>query len=605
MSIAALNQVYDEVRRLAIAGSGLAAGDFRLKKLVEQLEKSAEKAPVFGKVAQAVRKVVECSDQDSAGALLELSTLTTAILYTQGETGRAGELRPVPTADLGLPASNTSARVLKPLLEALTTTGGGRLELIRDAHERGAFKDLRLVRPAVAALDDSYGEIGDFVANQVLPLYGKAVYSLVREGYDAKGKGDDARRLRVMHRLDPQTTHELVEQALEDGSKEVKLQAIECLAGDRNAIPYLLEQTRAKAKDVRAVALRGLASFPDEEVVDTLTQALGGADVGLVAGHIHANCNPRLHEFVLNEAERQRDTLLTGKSKDKAKQNSQVQQFHTLLDALKERGDTRTVDFLKGLFQEREKLAASGAGAVDGNAVVGKVAKLLLHSGAKPSLKLLVDARESVAPEHVHLAFLAAAKLSAPRQVYDQFSPLYLNRPEGKKKDTLTARQRSEHLGGLLQTIASRHPWYGELELGALAAAIELDPRWLDAAIKRNDLRTVLPLARPGHPAVVKYLAGVLDAEIKKKKFPPDYWLDEILGKLIECGYPQATDRLLAILEPAKPGRWHDRIYHVVRVIPQLPKDAAPRIEALLPKLDEKVVDYLLPYLDELKRKDT
>jgi hypothetical protein len=55
------------------------------------------------------------------------------------------------------------SRVLKPLLEALTTVGSGRLEIIRDAYERGAFQDLRLIAPALAALDDTYAEIGDLV----------------------------------------------------------------------------------------------------------------------------------------------------------------------------------------------------------------------------------------------------------------------------------------------------------------------------------------------------------------------------------------------------------------------------------------------------------
>ncbi len=95
MSLAALAQVYDEVRRLAVAGSALAAGDFRLKKLIPPLEKSGEKAPVFAKVAQAVQKLVDAGQKESAGALLELNSLTTAILYTQGETGRAGEFQPI------------------------------------------------------------------------------------------------------------------------------------------------------------------------------------------------------------------------------------------------------------------------------------------------------------------------------------------------------------------------------------------------------------------------------------------------------------------------------------------------------------------------------
>ena len=57
MSIPVLTQVYDEVRRLSIAGSVVAAGDFRLKKLIPPLEAAGQKAPVFAKVAQAVQAV--------------------------------------------------------------------------------------------------------------------------------------------------------------------------------------------------------------------------------------------------------------------------------------------------------------------------------------------------------------------------------------------------------------------------------------------------------------------------------------------------------------------------------------------------------------------
>src|ERR1700686_403896 len=133
MSIAVLTQVYDEMRRLAIAGSVTAGGDFRLKKLLPSLEQAGAKAPVFAKVAQAVKTLVEGTEQTSASALLELSTLVNAILYTQGETGVAGALAEIETNDLGPQTSQVSASVLKPLLEALTTTGSNRLEIIKDA----------------------------------------------------------------------------------------------------------------------------------------------------------------------------------------------------------------------------------------------------------------------------------------------------------------------------------------------------------------------------------------------------------------------------------------------------------------------------------------
>ncbi len=234
MSIAILTQVYDQMRGLAIAGSVVARGDFRLQKLIPPLEQAGTKAPVFGKVAEAIKAVVEGNEHTSAPALLELATLVTAILYTQGETGASGTLQPIETTNLGAPTTEVSARVLKPLLEALTTTGSGRIEVIRDAYEQGAFRDLRLVKPALDAIDDVYGEIGDFIAEKVLPLYGKAILPELRAKFDPKGRAGHARRLQRMHTLDPVGSRDLVTQALASGSKEVKIVARACLGAAPN-----------------------------------------------------------------------------------------------------------------------------------------------------------------------------------------------------------------------------------------------------------------------------------------------------------------------------------------------------------------------------------
>src|SRR5512144_209609 len=95
MSLALIQESAKEVRRLAIAGSSLAVGDFRLKKLIGPLEQAGAKVPVFGQVAKAMSELVNGKEADAAGRLLSLSTLLNAILYTQGETGAGGEFREI------------------------------------------------------------------------------------------------------------------------------------------------------------------------------------------------------------------------------------------------------------------------------------------------------------------------------------------------------------------------------------------------------------------------------------------------------------------------------------------------------------------------------
>ncbi|MEO1335380.1 MAG: hypothetical protein AAFV29_07035, partial [Myxococcota bacterium] len=310
MSIAALQQVYEELRRLMIAGSDLAADDFRLKKLVPALQKSAEKAPVFGKVADGVQTVLTSAPESSAKAMLDLASLVTAILQTQGQTGRKGALEPLPTQSVGLTASKTSARVLQPLIDALTSTGSGRLQIITEANERGAFKDLRLVRPAVTAINDVYAEIADYVADHVLPIYGSTIFPLLQADFNVKGKSGDARRLRLMHQLRPEAVREIVDEALESGSKEVQVAALGCMNGRSDAVDYLLEQSKSRTKVVRDAAFTSLTSIDEPAAVERLIEALGGRDAALVAPRIAQHPNAGLGQKVLALVEAALDAVL-------------------------------------------------------------------------------------------------------------------------------------------------------------------------------------------------------------------------------------------------------------------------------------------------------
>src|SRR5262245_23705860 len=355
MSIPVLVQVYDEMRRLAIAGSAVAPGDFRLKKLVAPLEKSGEKAPVFVKVAQAVQAVVDSNDKSASTALLELTTLVNAILYTQGATGLAGELKAVETSDLGQ-TTQAGARTLKPLLEALSSTGSGRMELVRDAFDRGTFKDLRLIKPALGAIDDPYTEIREFICEKVLPLYGKAILPELRAKLDIKGRGGHLNRLQLMHRLDPEGSRDVIQQALNDGSKEMRVVAVECLGTNDDDLVYLLEQTRSKAKEVGAAALGALlrAGSKSAEVVVALKKAIAGADLQLIVSRVKECRLPEIRNYALEQAEQQLAEVL--KLKDKKLQGPAVNRLQQLVSSLDGSSDRISEAFLLLCFAEPDEM---------------------------------------------------------------------------------------------------------------------------------------------------------------------------------------------------------------------------------------------------------
>src|SRR5277367_4561859 len=218
MSLALIEESAKEVRRLAIAGSPLAVGDFRLKKLIPPLEQAGAKVPVFAQIARAISELVNGTESESATRLLTLSTLLNAVLFTQGQTGAAGDFQKLESFATNGTSTRTAGRVLKPLIQALSTAGAGRFEIVKTAVERGAFNDIRLLDPAIHALGDSHAELADLVAEKILPGYGPGIKPRLQAGFDIKGRRHEGRKLEVLHRLDPDETLDLCKQALADGS---------------------------------------------------------------------------------------------------------------------------------------------------------------------------------------------------------------------------------------------------------------------------------------------------------------------------------------------------------------------------------------------------
>lgn len=602
MSIPVLVQVYDEMRRLAIAGSAVAPGDFRLRKLIPPLEQAGAKAPVFGKVAQAAQAVVDSDEKTAANALLELTTLLNAILYTQGATGIAGELRPLETVDLCGQHSQASARVLKPLLEALTSTGSGRMELVKDAFERGTFKDLRLVKPAMGALDDSYSEISQFMAEKVLPLYGKAIVPELRAKLDIKGRGGHVHRLELLHRLDPEGSRELIQAALNDGSKEMKVAAIECLGTSDSDLPYLLEQVKAKAKDVRAAALRALtaARSTATDAVAALKKAIAGPDLELIVASVKQCALPEVQDHVLAQAEAQVAELLA--CKEAKLQGPQVGRMQQLVMCLDGRSDEKAEAFVLRCFEKARAFSAikSEPSGADLNEVVAHV----MVEGTPRMQRQLVAEHKSLAGGAFTSAVFAARATLPPDGFFAEFSPLLKAGLPKRGKKMSAEQERGAALASVLTWDGERpfyNPWLERglhVSAGRAAPLRELDPRWLDAAVDARSLELVCRLARPGHAGANQFLSGQL-AEMKES-----YETLQVLETMVRIGHPGAAAAVIDALRKSAKSTGHYYVgYWYGGLIADLPRSALPEFEALLPTLPEKMVDQLMDSVLALKDK--
>lgn len=299
MSLPILNELHQDLKRLMIAGSDLAIGDQSLKKKIPVFMKMGERAPIFTRIANLTESLMNGKESTSE-QLLELSTLLTSVMYTMGKTGGEGEWEMA--ASYGEYPTELSYLTLKPIMEALTTKGSGRWEIIEQAWQSGKIYDMRLLLPLISALDDSYQEIGDLVAEHILPTYGRDVLPLLQASFSKKGKKGDGRKLKVMAGILGEEGLPFYYDCIENGSAQVQLAGLEILSEYEQAEEVLITYTKAKKADTRLVVYKSLAKRESEAAITCLIKALDGKDRDLVIEAAAAHSTDKLKEAMLGYA---------------------------------------------------------------------------------------------------------------------------------------------------------------------------------------------------------------------------------------------------------------------------------------------------------------
>ena len=265
MNLQPLYDIKDRLERAAVAGTGLLSEDFRLKRSQTELAPLAAASPVFSKISAQLDALLTAPPENQGGLLLDVLALVDAVVYTQAGSGCPGQLEPLS------PGSGTyralSYGQLHPLLEALTGTGGGRMNVIRETwHSHPEyFSDYRVLPALVSGLGDSYGELADLNA-EILGRQGPEILPLLEEGFDPAGGRAMARRVEVMVRTAGARANDFFLAQLPLAKKEVRLALIGALACDRSNARLLLELCRMERKgEARNRALRALAHLDTPE----------------------------------------------------------------------------------------------------------------------------------------------------------------------------------------------------------------------------------------------------------------------------------------------------------------------------------------------------
>ncbi|MCM3746777.1 hypothetical protein M3223_05345 [Paenibacillus pasadenensis] len=438
-----------ELHRLFIAGSGIAAGDSRLAKLLPQLRQLGEKVPVFKRLADSVEEVLGASQSDVSVKLLELSMLISAVSATQGKTEMAGDISDLNRVALDLETA-ASFRKLNPVVKALTTTGSGRLEQLQESLSEKVFVDVRVVEDVLSALADKYSEIPDFVQNKMIPEYGKQVVPLLQQSLNLKGGTADVRRLKLIRGFLGDDALDLVLEAAKTGSADMKAAAIELLGTSAEHEALLLDMSYEKSKDVRLTALFALQRLGTERAQDRLIEAVTakGGELAIEPFRISPS-----RELLLRLIAHAEEELLRLQNSPAPKRSDSLKIIQIIVRCLKDSG-SKVVDEVQLFLQRLLTAEAFNELPKDDAHVVA--AELLLELNTPEANRFALELEHEHKEKYIGFSFRAATRLLNPTEIYDRFAgvlsdsteaaSVLLNTIERVSNGQLPHRDYSKHL---------------------------------------------------------------------------------------------------------------------------------------------------------------
>ncbi|MEN6316569.1 MAG: hypothetical protein ABFD25_20230 [Clostridiaceae bacterium] len=612
MSIQLLYETLTEVRRLYIAGCEMAADDFKLKKLLPQMQKAGESAPVFARVADALNLVLQPGGSNSV-KMLELANLINAILYTQGQTSADGELEDIIPAGLNT-STEVSYRRIQPVMEALTGQGSGRLEVIREAYIGGNCHDIRLVYPLIAALNDSYPDIAD-LASEILEGFGPAVVKVLKKSLlldDGKGH---ARRIGLISKINGSKEKEFYLEVIEKGASEAKAAAIRALKDLPECEELLQELSRDRKKDNREASLFALAHLGTDAAVKRLYEVFSGNERNLAVYPIKLCMAKGIALLLVKEGERLLANILKSEKgfslfakKVEPPSTEVLEYFAVTLECMEGKQDPEVFQFLeKCLIHAKHlqqfKIASSLQGVRDNLTMI--VAENIMVIGSVQAMELLESVRGKYDDILAAYSFEAAVRSRSADYVFDHYSR-YLK--EGRK---------SEEGQRILEVMDQYIDFEEQYQLTDIfsyerknqriasidKSAIKWDPRWLKMLadmdetslacrlITKNDSRVADSLARK--------LAGIGEQDTKSMK--------DIIRGLLQAGYPDMIGIIgKAIDKYFKNARYYSGYLFndFAQVLRFLPKECAKGVEELALKQDNASAAKLYEIAQYLKLKE-
>ncbi len=546
-----LKQLDLSIDEMMFTGAQVARTNTALATSKIKLSPIASKIPAIRRVTEQVSKLEQAEGKSAATELLDLALLLAQVRSAQAspelptEAAELGELPPA--VKMGSPmAPNELQLMVAALRNTSEARGKQRPQIIADAVMRGTARDLRILSLCVPALSDS--GIADVVELSLLPAMGEAVvFELRRELDIEKGRGVDQRILRSLVRIQGGRALDILQDAVERGSIDIRSAAIEEFGKvaplEAEPIATMLVE-KDRSKEVKISAIRALAKAKSDEALDVLIGAFGGsAEMRSAAeASLVQSTHPRATEKIMALFTPEYDELAhykikkatTKAEKDEAAKakklhDDKIAYLVDLVDLLASRGTEATKTIVVHIFRTHKI-----------KEVRDTAARALLRMGYQEAWDELVPALYE-APEGAQYQFIQGTFAFEPAKAYERLAPFF-------KPEALVGKSGLEFAQRVLLRLCAILDEVGNESLMAL---FQQNPEWTNLAIQLLPIEALRAqvlsfLRRTKADAALEPAMDLASGPVPTPQVP---LLIEFLGQYRDSRIPSSLIRLFNMLQ--------------------------------------------------------
>lgn len=303
MILQPLLELQTEVNRLIIVGSRFANNDPRLQKLLPIFEKMGEKAPVFQKISGNIEALLKAPTTESAEHLKALSTLLYAVLYTQGKSIVEGEItEQSPMMNIDEVKTPLTYLELQPTIQALTTKGSGRYEVITTAFHRELIHDVRLYPYFVQGLADKNSDISEFIKEYIMPAVGILLIPFLLQDLTLDDVKINAERISALITLNYDFPDALIQSIVNSRKTHLQIALLPLLIQQSHYSELLVKLSQHKNKPLKIAMIKTIAKSQNTEIWQILVTEFKNAknisfDRVLTDLVMYLSISPTLHGY--------------------------------------------------------------------------------------------------------------------------------------------------------------------------------------------------------------------------------------------------------------------------------------------------------------------